>query len=179
MPFVDRPLPATLELPRLCEPRPRYNGKANLRNGPGHGRPKGAQDKICRDLKEGLLEGAILHGYNGLGEGGLVGYCHDLAERHPKTYGYLLGKLLPMNLNANVASAAINEVRIISVPSGSHLTRAAIDALTHDSTLQTLPADANLLRQPAPMEAPIIQESEPQTTAEEQQLINRLTAEDP
>jgi hypothetical protein len=49
-------------------------------------------------------------------KGGLVGYCHHLAERHPKAYCGLLGKLLPFNLNANVASATVNEVRIISVP---------------------------------------------------------------
>ena len=183
MPYVDRPLPETLELPRLCEPRPRHRGKENLRYGPGTGRIKGHQNKITRDLKEGLLEGAILHGYDGQGEGGLTGYCHYLAERHPKAYAYLLAKLLPYNLNANVASAAINEVRIISVPSGSHLTRAAIDALAHDSTLQAIPAEANLL-EPAyeaeasvPIEEPVAREIEPQTPEEEQRLIDRLMAE--
>jgi hypothetical protein len=181
MPYVDRPLPETLELPRLCEPRPRYNGKANLRNGPGIGRVKGHQNKITRDLKEGLLEGAILHGYNGLGEDGLVGYCHYLAERHPKTYASLLARLLPFNMNANVATASIGEVRVISVPSGSHLTRAAIDALAHDSTLQSMPAEANLLEPTqvaeveAPAVTPIVQETEVQTQ-EEAQLLAKLEA---
>jgi hypothetical protein len=119
MPYVDRPLPEALELPRLRAPRPRDKRLDNLR--PGHGRIRGTQNKICRDLKEGLLEGAILHGYDGAGQGGLIGYCLHLAERHPKAYCGLLGRLLPYNLNANVASAMINEVKIISVPSGGRL----------------------------------------------------------
>jgi hypothetical protein len=124
MAFPNIELPADFDVPRISE-KPRHCGTANLRFGPGIGRVKGKQNKICRDLKEGLLEGAILHGYDGAGEDGLIGYCHHLAERHPKAYATLLSRLLPYNLNANVASAHVGEVRIISIPSGSHLTRAA------------------------------------------------------
>ena len=59
MTFVDRPLPEAFVLPRLCEPRPRDKRWDNLRH---DGRVKGLQNKITKDLKEGLLEGAILHG---------------------------------------------------------------------------------------------------------------------
>ena len=85
---------------------------------------KAHRTKICRDLKQGLIEGAVLHGYDGAGEDGLIGYCHHLAERHPKAYCGLLAKLLPFNMNANVATAAINEVRIVSVPSDHYVTGA-------------------------------------------------------
>ena len=182
MTFVDRPLPETLQLPRLCEPRPRYNGKANLRTGPGIGRIKGQQNKICRDLKEGLLQGAILHGYDGEGEDGLIGYCHHLAERHPKAYASLLARLLPYNLNANVASAQISEVKIISVPSGQQITRAGLAALEGRHELASHPADAVLIEPmpiadaPAPSVAPIDQ-ADPQMSEEEQQLVNKLMIE--
>ena len=116
MTFIDRPLPATLELPRLVD-RPRDKRLDNLRHGPGIGRPAGVQDKITRDLKQGLLEGAIAHGYDGEGEDGLVGYCHHLAERHPKMYCHLLAKLLPYNLNANVDGTAPG-TGSASLPSG-------------------------------------------------------------
>jgi hypothetical protein len=138
MTFVDRPLPEDLKLPQLREPKPRDKRLDNLRV--GIGRIPGTQNKICRDLKEGLLEGAIRHGYDGNGLDGLVGYCHHLAERYPKTYGYLLGKLLPYNFNANVASAAINEVRIISIPSGQHYSSADLRRIEQgQDTIDALP----------------------------------------
>ena len=172
MPFPNIELPADFHVPCIND-RSRDKRLANLRLGPG--RVKGKQNKICRDLKEGLLEGAILHGYDGAGEDGLIGYCHHLAERHPKAYAMLLARLLPYNMNANVATAAINEVRIISVPNGSHLTKAAIDALEHDSTLQAVPPEADLL-EPAHVEAPIAQQGEA-SSEEEDRIINNLKAE--
>ena len=121
MPYVDHPLPEDLDLPRLCE-KPRYNGLKNLRYGPGTGRAKGATDKISRDLKEGIIEGAVLHGYDGEGEGGLIGYCHHLAERHPKAYCGLLAKILPYNVHANVGGARIGSAKFLpSRPITTHL----------------------------------------------------------
>ena len=80
----------------------RYDGRANLPTGTGIGRPKGLQDKICRDLKQGLLQGATLHGYDGQGQDGLIGYCHHIAARHPKIFCHLLEKLLPYCANATL-----------------------------------------------------------------------------
>ena len=119
--FVDRPLPASLELPRLQDPRPRHRGTENLRNGPGTGRIKGVQNRICRDLKEGLLESAILHGYDGAGQDGLIGFCLHLAKRHPKAHCNLLAKLLPYNMNATVTGPTISSINIVSIPSGGRL----------------------------------------------------------
>jgi hypothetical protein len=170
MPFSipDIELPADFHVPCINN-RPRDKRLANLR--PGVGRPKGCQDKITRDLKEGIIEGAVQAGFDGQGEGGLVGYCRWMAMFHPKAYALLLAKLLPYNVAANVSSASINEVRILSIPSGQHLTKAAIDALEHDSTLQTMPADANLL-EPTPMKAPV-----PDEAPEEEKIINNLKNE--
>jgi hypothetical protein len=129
MTFVDRPLPATLELPRLTEPKPRDKRLDNLRFGPGIGRPKGTLDKIGRDLKNGIIEAAVVHGANGSGAGGLGGYLLMCATLYPKAYMQLLGKLLPMNLTANTTSQAISTVKIISVEAGAQYSSEQLRAL--------------------------------------------------
>jgi hypothetical protein len=146
--------------------------------------------KITKDLKEGLLEGAIRHGYDGAGLDGLVGYCQHLAERYPKTYGYLLGKLLPYNLNANVASAAVSEVRILSVPADHYLSRADIERMqSSPATLEVQPieqpepvmqaepvrleaATAAIVDEPEPAPAPV-----PAPMSERDLLVRRARAQ--
>ena len=169
--FVDHPLPASLELPRLQEPRPRHRGTENLRNGPGTGRIKGIQNRICRDLKEGLLQSAILHGYDGAGQNGLIGFCLHLAERHPKIHGGLLAKLLPYNLTAPTGPS-ITSVNIVSVPTGVHLSHEQIAcaqqgkpfAIDHDPMCEA----------PAPIEEPPASEDEEQVIANLRSEINGL-----
>jgi hypothetical protein len=55
-------MPSNFELPNLREP-----GRHKLPPGPG--RVKGLQNKITRDLKNGVMDAAILHGSDGHGEG--------------------------------------------------------------------------------------------------------------
>ena len=105
--FVDHPLPASLVLPRLQAPRPRDKRLDNLQR---NGRPKGAQDKITKDLKLGLIEGAVQAGFDGEGTGGLIGYCKWMAMFHPKAYATLLVKLLPYNIHANTESQPHNHL---------------------------------------------------------------------
>jgi hypothetical protein len=173
--FVDRPLPASLELPRLQHPRPRHRGTENLRNGPGTGRVKGVQNKICRDLKEGLLESAILHGYDGDGQDGLIGFCLHLAERHPKIHGGLLAKLLPYNLNANVAGPRINSVNVMSVPVGVHLTREQMDAVRQGQPL-TLDHEQQMAETPAIPEIAPPQDVESSSADDGRQLLDAIQA---
>jgi hypothetical protein len=153
MPFgvPDLTIPASFELPRLREDPGRAKRLANLKH---EGRVKGVQNKICRDLKEGLLQSAILHGYDGAGEGGLIGFCLHLAERHPKIHGGLLAKLLPYNLNANVAGSGISTVNILGVPSGVHLTREQIERTRQG---QPLTLDAEQMAQKPAAAEPIEQ----------------------
>jgi hypothetical protein len=158
MPYVDRPLPASLELPQLRPSRPRDKRLDNLRH---DGRVKGVQNRICRDLKEGLLQGAILHGYDGQGQGGLIGFCLHLAERHKKAYCGLLGKLLPYNLNATTSAQTISTVRVLSVPSGEYLSREAIQKIQQGDPLiegaitsaPIVPERERAAPEPAPIEA--------------------------
>jgi hypothetical protein len=82
-----------------------------------------------------MLRGAANCGYDGAGLGGVDGFLLMCAQRHPKHYLALLGKMLPLNLNANVASASINEVRIISVPTDHLLSRADIERLQSGEAL--------------------------------------------
>ena len=173
MPYVDHPLPEDLDLPRLCE-KPRYNGLKNLRYGPGTGRAKGATDKISRDLKEGIIEGAVLHGYDGEGEGGLISYCHHLAERHPKAYCGLLAKILPYNVHANVGGARIGSVNILSVPTDHYLSAEDAERLRVPSRVEPGRTPLSLTVSPVPAE-PVAPQSP--TEAQLQTALEALPAE--
>jgi hypothetical protein len=174
MPYVDRPLPEALKLSRLRPERPRDKRLDNLR--PGSGR-RGIQNKICRDLKEGLLEGAIRHGYDGNGLHGLVGYCHHLAERYPKTYGYLLGKLLPYNLNASVANTGISTVRIVSVPVGVHLNAEQLKRVEAGQSVLDLQPQPLELAKPLDLAEPVASVPAPETPEGAASLDQQLMAE--
>src|SRR3984885_15062667 len=66
--------------------------------GPGPGRPKGAPNKISRDLKEAYLMAANLAG----GEEGLVGYLKTHAlQGNPSPFMAGLAKLLPLMLEGS------------------------------------------------------------------------------
>jgi hypothetical protein len=170
MPFPNIELPADFELPRLREPKPRDKRWDNLRPG-GPGRAKGLQNKICRDLKEGLIDAAIAHGADGLGAGGLHGYLFLLASEHRKTFAGLLCKLLPLNMTANVEKSLINEVRIISVPSGVHLSP---EQMARAQAGEPYTIDAVTTRSQEP-EEPIAHEIVPQSP-EEARLLAELDA---
>ena len=95
-----------------------------------------------------------MHGYDGEGEDGLIGYCHHLAERHPKAYCGLLAKLLPLNLNANVATSSITSVNIISVPTDNYLSAEDIERMRGPmQTVEQVPqAEPERFEEPAPVE---------------------------
>ena len=65
MPFgiPDIPVPADFEIEPIATPRKK--GKGNL---PHFGRLPGHINKLSRDLKQGILNGAIAHGSDGEGE---------------------------------------------------------------------------------------------------------------
>ena len=77
-------------------------------------------------MKAGILGGAASCGYDGEGLNGVDGFLLMCAQRYPKHYLAPLGKMLPLNLSANVNSAAIREVRVISVPVERYLSSADI-----------------------------------------------------
>lgn len=157
MPYVDRPLPEALVLPMLRE-KPRAKQLANLKP-----RFKGQLNKITADLKQGIMRGAAECGYDGEGAGGVDGFLLFCAQRHPKHYLALMGKLIPFNLNAdvNASVATIGEVKIISVPPDHFFTGPNERDL---GTLQHIP----------PVEAPAPKEPEAPTQRDEAKLIAAL-----
>jgi hypothetical protein len=64
----------------------------------GQGRPKGALNKTTSILKDAILMAAEQRGSDGLGKDGLAGYCQFLADKQPRAFAQLLGKVLPMQV---------------------------------------------------------------------------------
>jgi hypothetical protein len=117
MPYVDHPLPADLELPAI-NPKPKSLPPR---------KKKGAIAKISRDVKAGILNGAIACGYDGAGEGGLDGFFLMCAQRHPKAYLALLGKFVPLQVSADVPGQTIGSINIVSVPRNHFLSGEMIE----------------------------------------------------
>src|SRR6476646_4670678 len=109
MPFgiPDIPIPADFEVSAIATPRrkPKFMPP---------GKPKGAVAKVTRDVKQGILNGAISHGFDGEGLGGLDGYFAMCAARYPKHYMSLLGKLMPIQLhNEGLTGTSIGTVNVL------------------------------------------------------------------
>ncbi|MFK4536182.1 hypothetical protein ABIA00_004365 [Bradyrhizobium ottawaense] len=75
---------------------PRGNVK-NLKlfqKGKAPGRPKGAQNKMTRELREGIILAAENSVHSKTKD--LVGYLKFLADKKPETFANLLGRLIPL-----------------------------------------------------------------------------------
>jgi hypothetical protein len=66
------------------------------------GRPKGAQNKLTRELRELILEAGERLGRDGKGEGGMLGYLMYLGFEVPSSYAVLLRAVLPVQVNATI-----------------------------------------------------------------------------
>ena len=84
-------------------------------------RKKGVANRITRDIKYGLTEAAIRHGSNGRGKGGLVGFFQYLLLTDLRAFANLIGRLVPLQLNADVNGGGTVNISIASVPSGHFL----------------------------------------------------------
>lgn len=62
------------------------------------GRAKGTPNKVTAQLKDAILAAAENVGSDRQGKGGLTGYLEFLARDEPKTFGALLGRVLPLQL---------------------------------------------------------------------------------
>lgn len=67
---------------------------------PGPGRPKGMTNKTTTALKEAILLAAAEHGENDEGKDGLKGYLRKVAREDVKAFSGLLGRVLPLDVNA-------------------------------------------------------------------------------
>jgi hypothetical protein len=85
-------------------------GKGNIPPPVNHmGRPRGSHNKITTQLKQAILLAAEWAGEDLNGKNGLVGYCYRLAVLEPKTFGALLGRVLPLEVSAKVDIAELRE----------------------------------------------------------------------
>jgi hypothetical protein len=124
MTFPSQPLPDDFHVQRIKPPKPHDKRWDNLHR---NGRRKGVQNRICRDLKAGLLDAAIAAG-NEIDGGGLASYLQWIAIKHPRAFCGLLGKLVPLQLTANV-NAGITQVHVHSVPCGHYISHEQVEAL--------------------------------------------------
>lgn len=79
---------------------------------PGPGRPKGVPNKTTTVLKEAILQAATEAG----GKDGMIGYLKAQAIANPQSFLPLLGKVLPLDLNATVAKVPSYTVDDFIVP---------------------------------------------------------------
>ena len=74
-----------------------FKGKRNKA-----GRPKGKPNMLTRTLKEAIILAAEAEGADGKGKEGLVGYLRSVARTRPAVYTQLMGKLLPLEVQAKL-----------------------------------------------------------------------------
>jgi hypothetical protein len=67
--------------------------------GRGPGRPKGARNKITRNIQEAITEA--------FEKAGGAKYLERIAHDDPKTFCALLGKVLPMQVDASVTGRLV------------------------------------------------------------------------
>lgn len=85
----------------------------NLTNA-GKGRPKGAVNKTTALLKDAILLAAHKAG----GEGGMVEYLTEQAEKNPGPFMALLGKVLPMQITGEDGGPVrIAEIKLVAAKS--------------------------------------------------------------
>jgi hypothetical protein len=77
----------------------------------GKGRPKGAMNKNSKLLKDAILEAAARAG-NKFGKDGLVSYLEEQAEKNPTAFINLMGKVLPLQVKADIEGEVDHVVRV-------------------------------------------------------------------
>lgn len=98
----------------MAKPVKQTSENAKIGQGaPGPGRPKGVPNKITTALKDAILQAAAAAG----GEEGLVGYLTTQASENPQSFLPLLGKVLPMQVEAS-HKVTVNRVEIVALVPG-------------------------------------------------------------
>jgi hypothetical protein len=80
-------------------------------------RQRSCRDRVSRDLKESIIRAAEEAGFTVSGKRGVDAYLHWMAVTYPRSFGMLLAKVLPLTVKADVTTASVGSIRVISVPS--------------------------------------------------------------
>ena len=128
--------PPEVHEPPLPDPTPTnpdpHKGQFPKGHKPIVRRRKGTQNKIARDLRNGIIYGAAKHGSDGKGKNGLWGFLEFAARNYPKEYLKLLARLLPYTISADtkaLGSCGIGNVTIVAAPSDLFLSAEKVRAL--------------------------------------------------
>jgi hypothetical protein len=65
----------------------------------GPGRGPGTPNKTTALLKECILQAAEIHGQDGKGKGGLIGFLLNIAEKDLRAYAMLLSRVMPLQVD--------------------------------------------------------------------------------
>lgn len=69
----------------------------------GAGRQPGTPNKVTRTVKDWLLAATEKSGLDGKGKDGAIGYLVWLSRQEPVAYAALLGRVIPMQIQASVS----------------------------------------------------------------------------
>ncbi len=85
------------------------------------GRKAGTPNKSTQALKDAILLAAEQVGQDGKGKGGLTGYLRAVAMQDVKAFASLLGRVLPLQINASVrhSVADISDAELAAIATGS------------------------------------------------------------
>ena len=83
------------------------NENLNVLQCRGPGRPPGALNKITKDLKQAMLDGALFSDYardNNAPDapGTLTQYCITVANKHPEVFFQAIAKLIPKEIKTHL-----------------------------------------------------------------------------
>jgi hypothetical protein len=96
----------------------------------GSRRGKGRPNRTTRDIRHGLIESAVKHGYDGQGKDKLEGFFRFLLENDLRSYASLIGRCLPLQAKVNVdvdSNTTLNidhgSTSTSAIPEGVHLSQ--------------------------------------------------------
>lgn len=80
------------------------------------GRAMGTQNKMTRTIKEALVMAAESVGEDGKGTDGLFGYLRRVALRDHRTFCAMLGRIIPMQVQAKIEGYNAIRVEVVGIP---------------------------------------------------------------
>ena len=114
-------------------------------------RARGTRNRITRDIKQGLIESAVRHGFDGEGKDGLVGYFNYLLKNDLRAHANLIGHHQRLVVN------------VVSIPRRTSLTKEQAAQIITMDVADIKPA-SDVVKEAAPfIDAELVEASEDET----------------